>query len=53
LKGFNKYGNTFYYKSVKLGVDFSVEEIVNIVAEYLNYIRANLSVIKDFISKVT
>jgi hypothetical protein len=53
LKGFNKYGNTFYYKSIKLGVDFSVEEIVNIIVEYLKHIRTNLSIIKDLISRTT
>jgi len=53
LKGFNKYGNTFYYKSVKLGAGFSVEEIVDIVVEYLNQIRSNLSIIKDLICKLT
>ncbi len=53
LKGFNKYGNTFYYKSVKLGSGYSVEEIVNIVVEYLSQIRSNLLIIKDSISKLT
>lgn len=53
LKGFNKYGNTFYYKSVKLGAGYSVEEIVNIVVEYLTQIRSNLSIIKNLINKTT
>ena len=38
-----------YYKSVKLGAGYSVEEIVNIVVEYLNQIRCNLSIIKNLI----
>jgi hypothetical protein len=51
LKGFNKYGNTFYYKSVKLGISFTVDEIVNIVFNYLMNIKKNLSIIKDLIRK--
>jgi len=48
-KEFNKYGNVFYYKSIKLGTKYSIDEIVNIIVDYLKTIKINSLQIKDLI----
>lgn len=45
-KGFNKYGNVFFYKSVKLGVEKTINEIINIIIKDVKQIETNLEEIK-------
>jgi hypothetical protein len=45
-KEFNKYGDTFFYKSVKLGIGFKLNEIIDIILSDVNQIEANFNEIK-------
>ncbi len=49
-KGFNKYGNTFFYKSVKLGTELKINEIVKIILTDVERIESNLNKIKTIIT---
>jgi hypothetical protein len=50
-KEFNKYGNTFFYKSVKLGTGYKMNYIIDIVLSDVNQIEANFTKIKSLIEK--
>ena len=50
-KGFNKYGNTFFYKSVKLGTDYKMNDIIDIILSDVNQIEANFIKIESLIEK--
>jgi len=41
-KGFNKYGETFFYKSAKLGIHRKVSDVLDIVLADFNHIHNNL-----------
>lgn len=41
-KGFNKYGTTFFYKSVKLGTKLKIKDIINIILSDVELIESNL-----------
>ncbi len=49
-QNFNKYGKTFFYKSVKLGTDKAVDEIINIVLSYVDQIKQNLEQIENILT---
>lgn len=49
-KRFNKYGNTFFYKSVKLGIRRRIKDIVNAIISDVAHIEANQIKIKDLLS---
>lgn len=51
-KGFNKYGETFFYKSVKLGTKLKIKDIVNTVLSDVKRIESNIEKIKTIITKV-
>ncbi len=48
-KEFNKYGETFFYKSVKLGTDFKLDKIFEIILSDVNLIETKISEIKSLI----
>ena len=50
-KEFNKYGNTFFYKSVKLGTGIKLNDIIDIIISDVNQIEANFTKIKSLIEK--
>ncbi len=50
-KGFNKYGNTFFYKSVKLGTELTVDEIVSIVTKDVENIEKSINEIRTIITQ--
>lgn len=50
-KGFNKYGNTFFYKSVKLGTKMTITEIVSIIIKDVEHIEKNINEIRTVITQ--
>jgi hypothetical protein len=48
-KEFNKYGDTFFYKSVKLGTSFKINEIIDVILSDVYQIEANFIKIKSLI----
>lgn len=48
-KEFNKYGNTFFYKSVKINEDMKVSELLNIISKDIKLIRRNVNKIKNIL----
>ena len=50
-KGFNKYGETFFYKSVKLGTKFKIKDIVDAILFDVERIESNLEEIKAVITQ--
>jgi hypothetical protein len=50
-KGFNKFGSVFFYKSVKLGTNRTVEFIVSTILKDVERIEKNITAIKEKIKK--
>jgi len=50
-KGFNKYGETFFYKSVKLGTKLKINDIVEKFLSDVNRIESNLDAIRGLITQ--
>lgn len=50
-KGFNKYGETFFYKSVKLGTKMKIRDIVDIILSEVEWIETNFKEIEIIITK--
>jgi hypothetical protein len=50
-KGFNKFGSVFFYKSVKLGTNRTVESIVSTILKDVERIEKNITAIKEKIKK--
>jgi len=50
-KSFNKYGETFFYKSVKLGTDMKIKEIIKIILSDVKQIESNFRAIKEIITQ--
>ncbi len=48
-KKFNKFGNNFFYKSVKLGTELTIENIIDIIVEDVQKIENNLKEIQKLI----
>lgn len=49
-KGFNAYAKSFFYKSVKLGSNRSVNEVVEIIMKDVELINSNLTAIKKIVA---
>lgn len=49
-KGFNKYGDTFFYKSVKLGTKLKIKDIINIILFDVEQIESNFNELKALIT---
>ena len=50
-KGFNKFGDTFFYKSVKLGKDKTIEDIINFILVDIEQINNNINEIRQIIAQ--
>ena len=50
-KGFNKYGNTFFYKSIKLGTEYKIKEIVDTIVKDVENIEKNIDEIREIITQ--
>jgi hypothetical protein len=50
-KGFNKYGETFFYKSVKLGTKLKIKDIVDIILSDVERIESNFKAIEGIITQ--
>lgn len=50
-KGFNKYGETFFYKSVKLGTKLKTKDIIDIVLSDIQQIETNFNEIRTIITQ--
>lgn len=50
-KGFNKYGETFFYKSVKLGTNLKIKDIVDVILSDVERIESNLKEIEGIITQ--
>ncbi|MCB4205515.1 PD-(D/E)XK nuclease family protein [Deferribacterales bacterium Es71-Z0220] len=50
-KGFNKYGNTFFYKSVKLGTEFTINKIISTIIKDVEHIEKNINEIRTIITQ--
>jgi hypothetical protein len=50
-KGFNKYGETFFYKSVKLGTKLRIKDIVDIILSDVERIESNFKEIETIITQ--
>lgn len=50
-KGFNKYGNTFFYKSVKLGTKLKIGNIIDIIISDVEIIESNFKEIERIITQ--
>ena len=48
-KGFNKYGETFFYKSVKLGTKLKIKDIVDVILYDIERIEYNFKAIEEII----
>ena len=51
-KGFNKYGNTFFYKSVKLGIHRKISDVLDIILADFNHINNNLKRFQEIFNAV-
>ena len=49
-RGFNAFGKSFFYKSVKLGSNKSVNEVVEIIMKDVELINSNLTAIKKIVA---
>ncbi|MGM0582765.1 MAG: PD-(D/E)XK nuclease family protein [Bacteroidota bacterium] len=50
-KGFNKYGETFFYKSVKLGTKLKIKDIVSVILSDVERIESNFKEIGEIITQ--
>ena len=50
-KQFNKYGSTFFYKSVKLGVDKNIKEIIELITKDIRQVSINKVQIRKMITQ--
>jgi hypothetical protein len=50
-KGFNKYGETFFYKSVKLGTKLKIKDIVDIILSDVERIESNFKAVEGIITQ--
>lgn len=50
-KGFNKFGETFFYKSVKLGTKLKIKDIVDIILSDIEQIEHNFNEIETIIKQ--
>ena len=49
--GFNKYGETFFYKSVKIGTKLKIKDIVGIILSDVERIESNFKKIETIITQ--
>ncbi len=52
VKGFNEFGKTFIYKSIKLGTNIKVDDIIKIVLSDVESINLNYNQILDIFNKI-
>jgi hypothetical protein len=50
-KGFNKYGTTFFYKSVKLGTKLTINKIISTIIKDVEHIEKNINEIRTIITQ--
>ena len=51
-RGFNAFGKSFFYKSVKLGSNKSVNEVVEFILKDVELINSNLTEIQRLVAQV-